>query len=503
MPEMEKGAGQPLTHDVSTNLTIGTVAQGARLPGVALPVPMRTISQSDFDLSRNKMVALCGDCHARAFARRNLEGADEIKADVDTLLWDPVMRIRGLWWDGLLDPMPENRAPNPNFGQALVLGGQQLYGGTSAIEQLFFYTYKYDHVNTFKGAYHINPDYSHWFGWSEVNQDLDLIKGEESKLRHLAVPYDPGFVGDHGEADQRGSRSPSTRPRWPRGATPRPTPTSGGRATAGTAMPAAEPSLAYAYAAAGTYTVELTCSDGDLVNDAANPTACSGKRTTSLRVTVKDAAKLTLAAPTRVKAGKTLTLNGKLTTASAGNRAVRLQMQTSSGGWKTLDKKTVTVAAGTATPVTFRYKLTKTTTFRLSYGGSAVGVERAEPGAQGQAALKDDLTLLRRAPAARPSAPAAQAARAPRRLGLAALSGFSWGETAARPPAPWGGGTMSLDLGAPSDARLRSSRCCSRWWCCSRSPRRPRRRRPSPPWTSSSSPRRSRPGRSTATCSRP
>ena len=87
-------------------------------------------------------------------------------------------------------------------------------------------------------------------------------------------------------------------------------------------------------------------------------------------MTVKDAAKLTLAAPTRVKAGKTLTLNGKLTTTSAGSRQVRLQMQTSSGGWKTLDKKTVTVAAGTATPVTFKYKLTKTTTFRLSYGGS-------------------------------------------------------------------------------------------------------------------------------------
>ena len=35
------GAGKPLVHDVSTNITIGTVAQGARLPGVPLPVPMR------------------------------------------------------------------------------------------------------------------------------------------------------------------------------------------------------------------------------------------------------------------------------------------------------------------------------------------------------------------------------------------------------------------------------------------------------------------------------
>ena len=370
MPEMENGAGQPMTHDVSTNLTIGTVAQGARLPGVTLPVPMRTISQSDFDLKRSKMVAMCGDCHARSFVRKNLEGADAIKTDVDTLLWDPVMRIRGLWWDRLLDPMPENRAPNPNFGQSLVLGGQQLYGGTSAIEQLFFYTYKYDHVNTFKGAYHINPDYSHWFGWSEVNQDLDLIKGEESKLRKTALPYDPGFAvaTERPTTGQPVALDASALAAW-------------GNVSANTfewwtgdgqhSMPATDAVLTHVYAKAGTYTVELTCSDGDLVNDAANPAACSGKRTTTLKVTVKDAAKLTLAAPTRVKTGKKLTLKGQVTTGAAGDRAVRLQTQTSSGGWKTAATKTVTVAAGTATSVTFKYKLSKTTTFRLSYSGSA------------------------------------------------------------------------------------------------------------------------------------
>ena len=251
-----------------------------------------------------------------------------------------------------------------------MLGGQQLYGGTSAIEQLFFYTYKYDHVSTFKGAYHINPDYSHWFGWSEVNQDRDLIKGEESKLRHLAVPYDPGFAvtTEKPTTGQPVTFDASALAAW-------------GNASANTyewwtgdgeqSMPAAEPTLAHAYAAAGTYTVDLTCSDGDLVNDSANPTASSGKRTTSLRVTVKDAAKLTLAAPTRVKAGQDAHAERQAHHERPRETAtVRLQMQTSSGGWKTLDKKTVTVAAGTATPVTFKYKLTKTTTFRLSYGGS-------------------------------------------------------------------------------------------------------------------------------------
>ena len=193
MPAQEKPAGEPLIHDVSTNLTLGTVAQGARLAGVPLPVTMRTITQEDFTAKRAKMSSICGDCHAGSFVKKNLEGADQIKADVDTMLWDPVMRIRGLWYDGLLDPMPLDRAPNPVFGPNLVLGGQQLYGGTSAIEQLFFNTYKYDHVNTFKGAYHINPDYSHWFGWARVNVDRDLIAGEEAKLRGLEKPYDAGF----------------------------------------------------------------------------------------------------------------------------------------------------------------------------------------------------------------------------------------------------------------------------------------------------------------------
>ena len=135
------------------------------------------------------------------------------------------MRIRGLWYDGLLDPMPVNRDPNPIFGQDLVLGGQQLYGGTSAIEQLFFNTYKYDHVSTFKGAYHINPDYSHWFGWARVNADRDLIKGEEAKLRRLARPYDAGFtatrpVGRQGDAPRRaqllgwGNASPNSFQWW-------------------------------------------------------------------------------------------------------------------------------------------------------------------------------------------------------------------------------------------------------------------------------------------------
>jgi hydroxylamine dehydrogenase len=287
MPAQEKPAGRPLVHDVSTNVTLGTVAQGARLPGVALPVPMRTITNDEFTAKRAKMSAICGQCHAASFVKKNLEGADQIKTDVDTLLWDPVMRIRGLWYDGLLDPMPVNRAPNPLFGLNLVLGGQQLYGGTSAIEQLFFNTYKYDHVNTFKGAYHINPDYSHWFGWARVNVDRDLIAGEEAKLRRLEMPYDAGFTARGLVAGKKtrfdaskllgwGNASPNTFSWWFGDGSSEGTVT----AMAGVAK------AAHVYAAPGTYKVRLTCADSDSVNDSAQPLLCSALRTTTLTVKV-------------------------------------------------------------------------------------------------------------------------------------------------------------------------------------------------------------------------
>jgi hydroxylamine dehydrogenase len=287
MPGQEKPAGQPLIHDVSTNITIGTVAQGARLAGTPQPVPMRTITAAEVAARRAKMTSICGQCHASGFVQKNLDDADQIKVDVDTLLWDPVMRIRGLWYDGLLDPMPVDRAANPVFGLQLVLGGQQLYGGTSAVEQLFFNTYKYDHVSTFKGAYHFNPDYSHWYGWARVNVDRDLIKGEEARLRRLEHPYDAGFTAarlvagkaarfDASRLLSWGDASPNTFS-WYFG--------DGSSEGTVTAAPGVA-TVTHVYAAPGTYKVRLTCSDTDLVNDSANPLLCSALRTTTLKVKV-------------------------------------------------------------------------------------------------------------------------------------------------------------------------------------------------------------------------
>lgn len=111
-----------------------------------------------------------------------------------------ITMIEGLYKDGLLDPMPENRPPNPVTGKNLTLTGQQTYSNTSGIEAEFFETYKYALIHSWKGAYHMNPDYTHWYGWAQLNLDLEKIKSEDSTLRRIAalenvksVKPKPGF----------------------------------------------------------------------------------------------------------------------------------------------------------------------------------------------------------------------------------------------------------------------------------------------------------------------
>jgi hypothetical protein len=36
---------------------------------------------------------------------------------------------------------------------------------------------------TFEGAFHMNPDYMHWYGWAPMKETLQKIKDESEKLR--------------------------------------------------------------------------------------------------------------------------------------------------------------------------------------------------------------------------------------------------------------------------------------------------------------------------------
>ena len=172
------------THASVANLTYGEIASGAVVEGSPTPsIAMRTLSVEQMEANRGRMLKACAPCHTKRFAAEQLERADAIKLEADSLVAIGAGILNALRNERALQPMPEDRPPHPIEGHAMVLGGQQTYENTSAIEQAFFRLYKFYHAKTYKSAYHHSPDITHWMGIVPMKMELDNIRSEARKLR--------------------------------------------------------------------------------------------------------------------------------------------------------------------------------------------------------------------------------------------------------------------------------------------------------------------------------
>jgi len=173
-------------HGHVANLTLGQVFQGAVPADEYFPFPMKRIGRPEMVANRQRMLETCGTCHSTRFSRESLERADQIKRESDALVAEGYAIIVRLHGDGLLDPMPLDRLPNPLTGHTLELAANQLYENTSEIEQAFFRMFKFHQATTFKAAYHHSPDYTHWEGVVPMKMELDKIRSEDRRLRRTA-----------------------------------------------------------------------------------------------------------------------------------------------------------------------------------------------------------------------------------------------------------------------------------------------------------------------------
>jgi len=151
--------------------------------GLTAPPSGKPYAKEKAEKQRAMMIDLCKNCHAAGFAARDLKNADVVRLQTLGLVEEARKIIRDLDDLGLLDPQPKGRVEHPQRGSELVLDGAMLYEDISHIESLFFRLNKYAAAKTFKGAYHQNPDYTHWYGNAEVKLLLNDIKGEASRLR--------------------------------------------------------------------------------------------------------------------------------------------------------------------------------------------------------------------------------------------------------------------------------------------------------------------------------
>lgn len=132
------------------------------------------LTKEEFQKERDKMIKVCSQCHSASYAKGQLDGADMVVKDVDKIMAEAIRLVQGLYKDGILQK-PAGWTMAPDL--------LQFYEAKSAIEQDLYVMFLEYRMRAFQGAFHMNPDYMHWYGWAPMKETLQKMKDEAAKLR--------------------------------------------------------------------------------------------------------------------------------------------------------------------------------------------------------------------------------------------------------------------------------------------------------------------------------
>jgi hypothetical protein len=133
------------------------------------------------------MLDICSSCHTRSMASRSLEDADMIGKQSSAIVSEAFSLVEELKNEKLLYPAAEERPIHPLFGRNIVTGPHMLYENISAAESIYFRMKQFHYMNAVKGAFHQNPDYTHWYGNAPLKLSLSELKSEAALLRSVDV----------------------------------------------------------------------------------------------------------------------------------------------------------------------------------------------------------------------------------------------------------------------------------------------------------------------------
>ncbi len=141
---------------------------------------------------RNEMIKVCLTCHSEVKARDYLEGADAHKLMGDALVYEARETLRGLYQDKIIEPrrkaLSAGILPGPRYTAVEDVAGGTfwpagLYYDVQPIERDYFDMFFFANLKSYKGAFHMSPDYAWWYGYAEVTGHAASIRDEALRLR--------------------------------------------------------------------------------------------------------------------------------------------------------------------------------------------------------------------------------------------------------------------------------------------------------------------------------
>ena len=131
------------------------------------------LTSEEWHAERNKMLDVCMNCHSRSYAERNLKNGDEMIKAADKLMAEAIEIVADLYKRGLIEP----KAGKSAYPDLLAF-----YGAQTPIEQTLYVMFLEHRMRAFQGAFHMNPDYTTWYGLAEMSKDLVEIKSDARRI---------------------------------------------------------------------------------------------------------------------------------------------------------------------------------------------------------------------------------------------------------------------------------------------------------------------------------
>ena len=141
-------------------------------------IDMVRLTEEDFQKERTKILTACATCHSGKFAKGELAKGDAIICEADRLMAEAIRVVADLYKNRII-PKPQNYAAA--FPDILTF-----HDAPTVVEQKLFLMFLEHRMRAFQGAFHMNPDYSFWYGWSAMKRDLAEIRELALQMRRNA-----------------------------------------------------------------------------------------------------------------------------------------------------------------------------------------------------------------------------------------------------------------------------------------------------------------------------
>jgi len=134
------------------------------------------LTEEDWKKERDKMIAICSNCHSKKYASNELKKGDQMIKDADHLMAKAIKIVVNLYNKGILKKPKHYAYAYPDFLHFYQTSG-------SHIEQVLFKMFMSHRMRAIQGVFHSNPDYAYWYGYAAMVKDLGEIKEEAAMLK--------------------------------------------------------------------------------------------------------------------------------------------------------------------------------------------------------------------------------------------------------------------------------------------------------------------------------